>query len=114
MGTVCGTARHVVDEMKKKGHKVGLIKIRTFRPFPEHDLLEATKKLKGVAVLDKNISLGQQGALYTDLKAVLKNSKTIVNSFIVGLGGRDVTSCHIEEALLRTIKSKKPIIEWLH
>jgi pyruvate/2-oxoacid:ferredoxin oxidoreductase alpha subunit len=91
-----------------------VIKVRTFRPFPEHDLLEAIKSLKGVAVLDKNISLGQQGALYTDLKAVLKDSKTVINSFIVGLGGRDVASCHIEEALLRTIKSKESVIEWLY
>jgi pyruvate ferredoxin oxidoreductase alpha subunit len=114
MGTVCGTARYVVDEMRKKGQKVGLIKVRTFRPFPEHELLEAAGNLKGIAVLDKNISLGQQGALYTDLKAALKNSKAVVNSFIVGLGGRDVTSCHIEEALLRTINSKKPAVEWLY
>jgi pyruvate ferredoxin oxidoreductase alpha subunit len=114
MGTVCGTARHVVDEMRKQGHKVGLIKVRTFRPFPEHDLLEAAKNLKGIAVLDKNISLGQQGALFTDLSAALKDSRTTVNSFIAGLGGRDVASCHIEEALLRTIKSKEPIVEWLY
>lgn len=114
MGTICGTARHVVDELRKKGYKVGLIKVRAFRPFPEHDLIEAARSLKGIAVLDRDISLGQQGALYTDLKAALKGSNAVVNSFIVGLGGRDVTSCHIEEALLRTIKSKEAIVEWLY
>ena len=114
MGTVCGTARSVIDEMRKNKYQVGLIKVKAFRPFPEHDLLEAAKNLKGIAVLDRNISLGQQGALYTDLKSALKDSKAVVNSFIVGLGGRDVTSAHIEEALMQTIKSKKPIIEWLH
>lgn len=114
MGTVCGTARYVVDEMRKRGQKVGLIKIMSFRPFPEHELLEATKNLKGIAVLDKNISVGQQGALYTDLKAILKDSKTTINSFIVGLGGVDVTRCHIEEALIKTIRSKKPVVEWLY
>ena len=113
MGTVCSTTKDIVDELRKKGKKVGLIKIKTFRPFPEQDILEAAKNLKAIAVLDRNISLGQEGALYSEIKAALKNCKTIVNSFIVGLGGRDVTPDTIKTALDKTSKSKKPIKEWL-
>jgi pyruvate ferredoxin oxidoreductase alpha subunit len=113
MGTICSTTKDIVDELRKKGKKVGLIKIKTFRPFPEQDIIEVAKDIKALAVLDRNISLGQDGAVYTDIKAALKGCKTIVNSFIVGLGGRDVTPGTIMAAINKTLKSKKPIKEWL-
>lgn len=114
MGTVCSTAREVVDVLRRKGKKVGLIKVKTFRPFPEQDILAACKRLKGIAVLDKDISLGQHGSLFTDIRSCLHNRlKTNVCSFIVGLGGRDVTPKIIEHALLETMKSDKSVVEWL-
>ena len=113
MGTICSTAKDLVDDMRKKGKKVGLIKIKTFRPFPEQDIIEAVKNLKAIAVLDRDISLGQQGAVYTDIKAALKDCKTRVDSYIVGLGGRDVRPDTIKTALDKTMKSKKPVNEWL-
>ncbi|MBW2977687.1 pyruvate ferredoxin oxidoreductase [Candidatus Woesearchaeota archaeon] len=114
MGTVCGTARIVVDKLRKAGKKVGLIKIKAFRPFPEQEIINATKNLKAIAVIDRDISLGQQGALFTDIKSTIQNiNKTIVNSFITGLGGKDVTLPILEKATEKTIKSKKPVIEWL-
>ena len=113
MGTVCSTAREVVDELRAKGKKVGLIKIKTYRPFPEQDIKNAIKKLKAIAVLDRDISLGHDGALFTDIKAALKDSKTIINSFIVGLGGRDVTPATITTAINKTIRAKGEIKEWL-
>ena len=113
MGTICSTIKDIIDELRKKGRKIGLIKVKTFRPFPEQDITQAAKNLKRIAVLDRNISLGQQGALYTDIKAALKDSSTIINSFIVGLGGRDVTPDTIMQAINKTSKSKKPINEWL-
>ncbi|MBR9691981.1 pyruvate ferredoxin oxidoreductase [Candidatus Woesearchaeota archaeon] len=113
MGTICSTTKDVVDELRKKGRKVGLIKIKTFRPFPEADILDATKNLKAIAVLDRNISLGQEGAVYSEIKAVLKDCKTRADSYIVGLGGRDVTPNTIKTAIDKTSKSKNPIKEWL-
>lgn len=91
MGSVCGTIRVVIDELRKKGRKVGLIKIRCYRPFPEDVLLKTVKCLKAVAIIDKDISLGYDGALYTDIKAALHNQKIILNNFIMGLGGKDIT-----------------------
>ncbi|MBW2995807.1 pyruvate ferredoxin oxidoreductase [Candidatus Woesearchaeota archaeon] len=112
MGTVCSTTKDIIDELRKKGKKVGLIKIKTFRPFPEADIINAAKGAKALAVLDRNISLGQDGALYSEIKAALKDCSIIVNSFIIGLGGRDVTPDTIKTAIDKS-KSKTPIKEWL-
>ena len=111
MGTVCGTARTVIDELRKDKKKVGMIKVRTFRPFPIKDIESATKKLKGIAVFDRSISFGYKGPLYTEVRNTLCNRKTIINGFIVGLGGRDVTPAHIKKAL-NDIKINK-MTQWL-
>lgn len=114
MGTVCGTSRVVVDELRKQGIKVGLIKIKCFRPFPKEDLINACKNLKSIAVIDRNISLGQEGAVFTDLRNALYGSKTIIHSFIAGLGGRDVKKSHIKSAILKSIKEKQTTKSWLY
>jgi len=96
MGSVCGTIRTIIDEMRKQGKKYGMIKIRAFRPFPEKELLKVSEKLKALAVLDRNTSLGNYGALYTEMKAVCKGAIRI-NGFIAGLGGKDITPQDIKE-----------------
>jgi pyruvate ferredoxin oxidoreductase alpha subunit len=111
MGSVCGTARVVVDEMREQGKKVGLIKLKSFRPFPEQDIIELTKKLKGIAVIDKDISLGNNGALFIELRNALYGKKIKITSIIAGLGGRDITKKHLEKAMLDIEKAKKP--EWM-
>lgn len=95
MGSVCGTIRFVVDELRKKGKKVGLIKIKCFRPFPAEKIKKACERLKIVSVIDRDVSYGNQGALFTEVKAVL--DKKTVNSFIAGLGGRDIKIEHIKK-----------------
>ena len=94
MGSVCGTIREAVDAMRSDGKKVGLLKVITYRPFPKDAILAALAKAKEVAVIDKSISLGSWGPLYTDMAASLgtlgaKTPKT--SGFILGLGGRDIT-----------------------
>ena len=113
MGTITATARHVVEELRKKGKKVGLIKVKTFRPFPEKEIINATKNLKAIAVLDRDISFGQHGALFSEIRSALQKKDIIVNNFIVGLGGRDVTPDHIKTAFDKTMESKQTITEWL-
>ncbi len=114
MGTLCSTAREVVDNLRKEGKRVGMIKVKAYRPFPEEDILDAVKNLKAIAVLDRNISLGHNGALHTDIKAALKpNNNLIVNNFIMGLGGRDITPEMIAKAINKTIESKQEVREWL-
>ena len=111
MGTVCGTARVVVDELRKKGKKAGLIKLRCLRPFPTEDLLKATKNLKALAIIDRHVSLGFEGPLFADLKAVLSPHLSMTG-FIAGLGGRDVSMKHLHKAF-EEIQKAKPKGSWL-
>jgi len=96
MGTVCGTARLVIDELRKKGKKIGLIKLKCLRPFPKNDLIKISAKLKCIAVIDRDISLGFEGAVYSDVRSALYKSRAIVNGYIMGLGGKDITSQDIQ------------------
>jgi len=97
MGTIAGTAKVAVDEMRKKGIKAGLVRVRCLRPFPDVGLRKAVKGLKGLAVLDRHISLGYEGPLYTDIRSAVCGSVGMSN-YIAGLGGRDVTLSHFEKA----------------
>lgn len=115
MGTICGTSRVVVDEMRKQGKKIGLIKIKSFRPFPEDELIRIAKKLKSIGVIEKDVSVGQQGALFTELRSTLyKSSDALIHGFIAGLGGRDVTKEIISKAAIKTIEAKKQVVTWLY
>jgi pyruvate ferredoxin oxidoreductase alpha subunit len=92
MGSVCGTIKEVIDQLCDKGKKVGLLKIISFRPFPDGEIVRALSKAKYVAVIDKAISIGTEGILATDIKrACYGQLKATINSFVVGLGGRDIT-----------------------
>jgi pyruvate ferredoxin oxidoreductase alpha subunit len=99
LGTVCGTARVAIDELRKKGKKAGLIKLKCYRPFPKEQLKNICKKLKAIAVIDRNISLGYEGAVFSDLRSALfeLDKKPEIAGYILGLGGRDITDCHIKD-----------------
>lgn len=92
-GAISETAKDVVDEMRKQNTKVGLVRIRTFRPFPKEDLRKIIQKAKVVGVIDRNISFGNEGIFFQEVKSALYNEKLHppVYGFIAGLGGRDVT-----------------------
>ena len=109
MGSVCGTIRDTIDDLRKEGQKIGMIKVRSYRPFPKEEITKACQKLKGIAVLDKNISLGHEGALYSDLRSVLFGKDIIINGFIAGLGGRDITKDHLQDIIKRLKKQQEPL-----
>ena len=93
MGSLIGTLRDVVDDLRSKGVPVGLLKIRSFRPFPAEEIAKAVAGAKVIAVLEKDISLGTgEGALVTEIKAALYNRdiRVPVLGFVIGLGGRDI------------------------
>ena len=94
MGSVAGTIKDAVDELRNAGKKVGLVKIRCYRPFPHEDILQAIKSAKVVAVMDANFSMGSEGAVGLDLKAKLFGMPDVplVLDFIAGLGGREINS----------------------
>jgi pyruvate ferredoxin oxidoreductase alpha subunit len=98
MGSVVGTIKDAVDEMNEAGQKVSVLKVKCFRPFPAEEILKKLSKAKNVAILDKSISLGNEGILATEVKAAVGNKlKAKLQSFVVGLGGRDITKKMVKD-----------------
>lgn len=91
MGSVCGTIKDFIDSQRQKGKKLGLLKVITYRPFPKQKLFEHLQNKAAVIVLDKAISLGNEGPLYTEVKSLFAKKRPRVSGFIAGLGGRDIT-----------------------
>lgn len=105
MGSCTGTARTVIDQKRDEGVKVGLIKVRMYRPFPKERLLDALKGKKAIGVIDRNVCFGwNHGALSVDLKATAYELRTFVPivNFIGGLCGADITKDHIARAIDET------------
>ena len=95
-----GTAKYVCDELRSKGEKVGVVKIRVFRPFPLDDIKEALGNCVAVAVMDKTDSCnGAGGPLFTEVRSALYDQrvKPEVVNYIYGIGGRDVKASDIEK-----------------
>jgi pyruvate ferredoxin oxidoreductase alpha subunit len=102
MGSIVGTIKDTIDKLRQKGVKVGLLKVRAFRPFPAEAIRKAIKDAKVVVVLDKNISLGlNEGALFTETKSCLYNTKNRVPvvGYMIGHGGRDIRMSTIEKII---------------
>jgi len=105
-GSVTGTARIVVDQLRKEGKKVGVLKLRYLRPFPIDRLKTEIGNAKVVGVIDKNISFGYEGTVFTNVNSTLVNMQNSPKSmnFIGGLGGRDITKNNIKNAFESMIK----------
>lgn len=115
MGSVCGTIKDVVDELRAKGKKVGLLKIISYRPFPITAIYDALKDIPKIAVLDRALSLGSYSPLAAEIRAVFigkKKSPEVISSFIVGLGGRDITKDSIKE-IYRLLTKKEVTGEFI-
>ena len=111
MGSVCGTIKEVVD--KTKG--VGLVRVRCFRPFPRDEIEKVLKNKKAVIVIDRDISLGNRGALLTEIRDSLyglKQKPKIVN-FIAGLGGVDISMEKIKKMIELSKNQEDGDMEWL-
>jgi pyruvate ferredoxin oxidoreductase alpha subunit len=93
LGSTAGTAKVAVDEMRKKGWKVGLLKPWLWRPFPAKEIADALKNAKVVAVLDRAFSFGSMGALFEDVASALYacERRPVLVNYIYGLGGRDTS-----------------------
>ncbi len=99
MNSTAGTTKYVVDNLRQKGIKAGLLKIRMFRPFPAEEIANALENVKAVAVLDKADSLNAVGGpLFQDVtSAMYVNGKSVpMINYIYGIGGRDTKSDDIE------------------
>ncbi|MEG0134979.1 MAG: pyruvate ferredoxin oxidoreductase [Cetobacterium sp.] len=114
INSTAGTAKDAIDRMRAMGKKVGLLKIRVFRPFPMKEIAEALKNIKMVAVMDKCEGMSAAGGpLFAEIRSALYDSspKPKMVNYIYGLGGRDVTVNHIEDIFEILLKEKDQEIQ---
>lgn len=111
-GTVTSTARAVVDARRAAGERVGLLKVKMFRPFPTALLREALRGVPRVAVLDRNVSPGHGGIFAEELRSALYDlpdaERPELFGFVLGLGGRDITPAVIDEVIEKARSATAP------
>jgi len=98
LSSTAGTTKEVVDELRAKGEKVGLLKLRLFRPFPYKEIAQALSHLKAIAILDRSNSFGAFGGpLFTEIRSALLEAEKVPQNvnYVYGLGGRDINQVDI-------------------
>lgn len=122
MGSVTGTIKDAIDELRDEGVKAGLAKITVYRPFPIEEIKEIAKNAEAIAVAEKNVSFGSSGAVYQDVNRTIANvsSRPIALDFIIGLGGRDVRISTIkdiaditQDALDKGVENLEKEVHWI-
>jgi len=109
-GAMTSTARVAIQSLRDKGMRVGLLKMKAFRPFPTQEVQEALKNVPKVAVIDRNISLGKGGIWCQELKAALYplEHRPMVTGYIAGICGADVSPDMIEDMVVKALEREKP------
>jgi pyruvate/2-oxoacid:ferredoxin oxidoreductase alpha subunit len=110
-GSITSTSRLAIRDLRKQGNKVGLLKLRLFRPFPAEAVRVALNGKKKIAVIDRNISLGSGGIFCQELRAALTHSSDhpLIYSYIAGVGGTDVTPGVIQKIAMEVMNQREPI-----
>ncbi len=104
LGSVVGTIKNTLSENKLK--KVGILKLRTYRPFPAEQIYGIIKSVKNIAILEKAVSPGNFSPLYLDIKSI-SSDKQIIKNFISGLGGKDINQETIKKMINKFSSYKK-------
>jgi pyruvate/2-oxoacid:ferredoxin oxidoreductase alpha subunit len=112
-GSITSTARIVIRNLRQQGYKIGLLKMRLFRPFPMEAVQKALRGKKKIAVIDRNFSLGSGGIFCQELRAALVHfpDHPLTYSYIAGVGGTDVTPEVIERIALEVMERSEPLDE---
>jgi len=120
MGAISSEAKESIDTLRKEKLPVGAIKLRVFRPFPVEAFQELGKRVKAFVIIDRDISFGMEGALFTEVKSALYHleEKPLVLGFIAGLGGRDIRIRDLTRAARKGLDALKrgvkyPKEEWV-
>ena len=115
LGSAFGTMKAAVDELRKKGVKVGLVMPRVFRPWPAEQIAKALDGKKAVIVMDKHLSVGAYGPMYPEVTAALMNCKSIPKAvnYVYGLGGKDVSVKAFEQVFTDVIDGKAKNVNYL-
>ncbi len=100
-------AKAAVKRLRSKGHKIGLLRIRVFRPFPEQQIREKLSGLHAVGVVDQNLAPGVGGIIYPEIRSALHGYKIPISSFIISLGGKHISQKEFETICLETLETVK-------
>lgn len=116
-GSISTTIKAAINELREKGGKVGLVRLRVIRPWPKKHITKALSKAKAIAVIDQNVAPGEGGMMFTEIKSALFESKNkpVVSSFIMGLGGLPESTKDFKDVykkLKEDLKKGKSRIEW--
>jgi len=111
-GTVASTSRDAIDLLREKGQQVGMVKLKTLRPFPREEIIAVFKGKKKVAVIDRNFSPGATGIWAQEIRSALyelpEHERPLIYGYIAGLGGRDISVKIIESIYQKTLKDDRP------
>ncbi len=115
LGSAFGTMKAAVDNLRKKGVKVGLIMPRVFRPWPAEEIAKALDGKKAVIVMDKHLSIGSYGPMYPEVAAALMGCKSIPKccNYVYGLGGKDVSVKAFEQVFQDALAGKSKTVNYL-
>ena len=119
LGSIAGLARDVVDRLRAQGQRVGLLRIRYLRPMPADQIAEAVAGARAVAVLEKDVSFGAEGSVFTNVNSALQQAGITVPTcnFIGGLGGDDIKAddlATVFEELGRITEGEDvPAVSWI-
>ncbi len=99
LGSIAGLCRETADKLRENGIKAGVVRIRYMRPFPNEEIAEALKNARAYGVLEKDISFGNEGAVFTNVNSALKKAGINISgyNFIGGLGGRNISAGDIQD-----------------
>ena len=117
MGSVFGAVKEAVKNLRQLGQKVGVVRIRTFRPFPSEAILQALGKTKKIGILDRMVPLGSDGGvLFNEVNSVLfaANYQAKTKNYIYGIGQRQFNPTHASEIFEQLKKSKTPKINFVN
>jgi 2-oxoisovalerate ferredoxin oxidoreductase alpha subunit len=114
MGTATTTARSVVDEMRAAGQKVGLAKLRMFRPFPDEEVRTLAASVDRIGVADRSYTFGRMGPAASEVAAAMYSApaRPELTSFLAGIGGRDVTPQEVRAMFETILSGASPATHW--
>ena len=114
LGSIAGLVKETVDALRAQGEKVGLLRIRYLRPFPNEEIAYAVKNAKAVAVLEKDISFGNEGTVYTNVNSALQKAGLSLptSNYIGGLGGRNISAEDIE-TIFKELKQEQTKVKFI-
>ena len=112
LGSIAGLVKEIVDRLREQGEKVGLLRIRYLRPFPNREIAAAVRNAKSIAVLEKDISFGNEGTVYTNVNSALQKAGLTIpaSNYIGGLGGQIISVGEIE-GIFADLKSKRVAVK---